>query len=100
MKIIMVEVGKEPYVTNIPHTLENMQKAVGGYIEAVYPWKDADPVALVCNEEGILLELPINRMLNDADGIVCNFFLCGLGDEDFEDMPEKLIDKYMAMFRL
>lgn len=98
MKIIMVEVGKEPYVTNIPHTLENMQKAVGGYIQAVCPWQD--PVALVCNEEGLLMGLPLNRMITDADGIVGNFFLCGIGAEDFEDMPEHLVDKYTELLRL
>ena len=26
------------------------------------------------------------------------FFICGLGEEDFTDMPDDLMDKYAAMF--
>lgn len=98
MRIMMVEIGKEPRMAEIPHTLESMQRVVGGYIQAVCPWQD--PVALVCNEEGLLMGLPLNRMITDADGIVGNFFLCGIGAEDFEDMPEQLVDKYMELMRL
>jgi hypothetical protein len=37
MKILIVESGKHPREADIPHTLEEMQRVVGGYIEAVYP---------------------------------------------------------------
>ena len=62
------------------HSLSEMQKAVGGSIQILYPFED--PVALVCNEEGKLLGLPANRALRDESGavydIVCGtFFLCG-----------------------
>ena len=40
--------------------------AVGGDIQAVYPYED--PVALICNEEGKLMGLPLNRALFDDDG--------------------------------
>ena len=43
----------------IDSDLESLQHEVGGYIEAMYP--DEDPVALVCNEEGKLEGLPLNR---------------------------------------
>ena len=45
---------------------EILQAAVGGDIQAVYPYED--PVALICNEEGKLLGLPLNRALFDDDG--------------------------------
>ena len=51
--------------------LESLQHEVGGYIEAIYPYKD--PAALVCNEEGKLEGLPLNRALRDEDGDIYRF---------------------------
>ena len=50
---------------------ESLQHEVGGYIEAIYPCED--PVALVCNEEGKLEGLPLNRALRDEDGDIYSF---------------------------
>ena len=49
MKILIVEPGKHPYEAEINCSLESLQKTVGGYIEAIYPFEDM--VALVCDEE-------------------------------------------------
>ena len=59
MKVVLVEVGKPAKITDIPHDLKAMQTIVEGPIQALYPWDD--PVALVCNEEGKLHGLPLNR---------------------------------------
>lgn len=100
MKIILVEPGKRPEVKEIPSTLQAMQKIVDGNIEAAYPFDD--PVALVCNEEGKLRRLPFNRWLerngNIIDAIVGTMFLCGIGEADFTDIPEELLDKYIEKF--
>ena len=64
--VLIVEPGKEPYVKEIDSGLESLQHEVGGCIEAIYPYED--PVALVCNEEGKLEGLPLNRALRDEDG--------------------------------
>lgn len=61
MKVLAVEPGKVPYETEIEGGLESLQQAVGGSIEAVYPYED--PVAVICNEEGKLIGLPTNRAL-------------------------------------
>ena len=45
MKILRVEPEKSPEIVDMEGTLEALQAAVGGYIEAVYPWDD--PVAIV-----------------------------------------------------
>ena len=79
-----------------------MQAFVGGAIQAIYPYED--PVAIVCHEEGKLLGLEYNRALRDETGavydILCGpFFVCGLGEEDFADLPEDLMDKYWQRFR-
>ena len=88
---------KTPTVQEIDASLESMQRIVGGDIEAVYPFDD--PVAIVCNEEGKLLSLPMNRALTDESGvpydIVCGtFFVVGIGDEDFTSLTEQQIEKY------
>ena len=80
MTVLLIEPGKTPRHTEIDGTLEGMQQVVGGYIQAIYPFED--PVALICNEEGKLLGLPLNRALKDGDGdiydiIAGTFFLCG-----------------------
>ena len=66
MNVLMVEPGKAPYETEISDGLEAMQAAVGGNIQAVYPYEDL--VGLVCNEEGKLEGLPLNRALRTEDG--------------------------------
>lgn len=97
MKILIVEPGRHPRKADIPHTLSNLQAVVGGYIQAIYPWDD--PVALVCDEEGLLKQREFNRYIDPEVVIFGTFFICGLGEEDFADLPDDLMDKYEAMFR-
>ena len=97
MKVLIVEPGKCPIRADIDHTLHNLQQVVGGYIQAIYPWDD--PVALVCDEEGLLKQRDFNRYAAPEVSIFGTFFICGLGEEDFADMPDDLMDKYEAMFR-
>ena len=96
MKILIVEPGKHPRRADIPHTLEEMQRIVGGYIQAVY-WFD-DPVALVCDDEGKLKGYELNRAVAGRDIIAGTFFICGLDAEDFTDLPDALAEKYEKLF--
>lgn len=78
MTVLLVQPGKYPVEITIPHTLQEIQKQVGGTIEIVYPWPDRS-VGLVCHDEGKLLGLPLNRALPEiSDTIAGNFLLCGL----------------------
>ena len=65
MTVLYVKPGEKPKHIEIENDLEALQRAVGGYIEAVYPYED--PVALIVNEEGKLSGLPLNRALRDED---------------------------------
>ena len=80
-----------------------MQSIVGGYIQAIYPFDD--PVALVANDDGKLLNLPANRGLRDKNGqiydILCGtFFLCGApADSDhFVSLTTEQIERYQKRF--
>ena len=84
MKVLIVEPRQRPRRADIPHTLDEMQHIVGGYIQAVY-WF-SDPVALVCDDEGKLKGAELNRYIAGKDIIAGTFFICGLGAEDFTDL--------------
>ncbi len=101
MKILVVEPMKPCEVREIPDTLEAMQDIVGGDIEAVYPFRE--PVAVVCNVNGKLLDLPYNRPLMDESGlpydIVCGtFFLAGVGTEDLVSLTDEQIQRYKLLY--
>lgn len=49
IEVLMVEPGQYPHMERIGFDLASLQKAVGGDIQAIYPY--ADPVALLCAEE-------------------------------------------------
>lgn len=97
----MVEPKKRPYVQEIDGSLASMQKLVGGTIQAVYPFDDA--VALVCHDEGKLLNLPYNRFLYNKNhqpyDVICGtFFVVGVGAEDFQSLTAQQIRKYHEMY--
>ena len=95
MKILIIEPGKHPRRADIPHTLEEMQRVVGGYIEALYPFDD--PVAIVCDEEGKNKNSRLNRAIAGIDVIAGTFFICGIDEEDFTDLPDDMAEKYEKM---
>ena len=105
MKVIVVEPKKKPMVQDIGSGLEYMQKIVGGSIEAIYPFEE--PVALICNEEGKLLNLPLNRALRDDEGNVYDiisgtFFLCAAPPDSnhFAGLTDQQVKTYMERFAM
>lgn len=96
MNVLVVEPGMAPYAKEI-NGLEQMQATVGGLIQAIYPFED--PVAVVCNEEGLLLGLDFNRsMPGGYGGVVGTFFVCGLGEEDFCSLTPEQMDRFKMYF--
>ena len=81
-----------PVVEELPD-LKAMQECVGGYIQAIYPWPGVE-AALVCDEEGLYHDASWNRYICDGVAIKGTFFICGLGAENFEDLPEDLLEKF------
>lgn len=102
MTVVACYPGKTAQVIEIDGSLESMQQFVGGYLQAVYPFDD--PVAIICNEEGKLNGLPLNRALYTEDGemvdIACgNIMIVGLGEEDFASLQGELLEKYLEKFK-
>ena len=92
MKVLILEPGKVAREADIDHDLQTMQEIVGGIITVTYPYEE--PVGVVCNDEGLLMGLPLNRKLDDYTIIAGTFFLCGLGEEDLTDLSPELMEKY------
>ena len=101
-KVVLVEPGKKARIVEMDLSLENMQKTVGGLIQAIYPYEDK--VALVCNDEGKLMNLPQNRALADENGdvydiIAGTFFICGLSEDNFAELTDELAEVYLKKFK-
>ena len=103
MRILLVEPGKTPVLKEIDGSLKSMQEIVGGTIQVLYPF--AEPVALVCNDEGKLLGLPLNRARRDEKGriydiVAGTFFLCGApeGSDRFESLSQQTGEAFQQHF--
>ena len=67
IKAYFMRTGYQGYFGEIQNTLETKQAYVGGLIQVVSINGVAD---LICNEEGKLLHLPVNRAFVDDNGEV------------------------------
>ena len=104
ISVVLLEPGKYPKLVEIEDTLEAMQETVDGYIEEYMPFDDE--VAIVCNEEGKVNGLPLNRAVygeNKAilDVIAGKFFIAyaPIESEKFQSMPKELARKYLEKFK-
>lgn len=101
IQVVLCEPRKKARIATIANTLSSLQQIVGGYIEAVYPFDD--PVAIICNEEGKINGLELNRALRDESGKVYDilagtFLVVGLGEEDFTSLSPEHQEKYRKLF--
>jgi hypothetical protein len=82
--------------------LKAKQDFVGGFIEATCP--SADPIAIICNENGKIENLPLNRALYTDDGqlydvIAGPMLVVGLTDSDFGSLRGDLLEKWEEKFK-
>ena len=101
MTVLLVKPHMYPQQVQIGCDLEDLQKAVGGDIEAVYPFNE--PVALVMHDEGKIMGKDLNRALRDGDGeiydiIAGDFLVVGLGEEDFSSLSPELMKQFEEHF--
>jgi hypothetical protein len=112
LRVILCKPGETAEVVEIEDELESMQDLVGGLIEPYDPfYSETDPryenVILVCNEEGKLMQLPLNRAIVDEDGRVMDvirgqFFLCyaPIESERFLSIPPDLEEEFLRKYEL
>lgn len=105
MKVLYIQVGKKPQVIEIKHTLNEMQRLVGGIISAYSPFDDGSVIIL--NDTGKIDGLEFNRVIYDENGeiadiIAGNFFICYAPPDkpDFSSLPDELIQKYSELFKI
>ena len=102
MKVLIVEPMQEPYVKEIDAGLKSLQKEVGGRIQALYPFEEE--AAVVCNDEGKINGMELNRVLRDDNGRIYDiiagpFLICGLDGDRFGSLPDELISKFSEQFK-
>ena len=102
MTVLVVEPLKEPYLKEISPGRSAMQQEVKGMIGAAYPFDD--PVALICNDEGKINGMELNRALRDDRGqlydiVAGSFLVAGLGEDDFTSLSPEMTEKYMEHFK-
>lgn len=96
-KILLFPVQAKPKVMDIAAGLDPMQSLVGGYIENVTL---EEGVGLICNEEGKLKSLPLNRYVEELrDTIRGPFFISRYNDEgETVDVTPEDVKKYTEKF--
>lgn len=102
MTVLVVEPEKKPYIKEIESGLESLQREVGGYIQAIYPFDS--PCAIVCDEEAKLKGSQINRALRDDEGhiydiVAGTFLIVGLGEENFTSLNPKEMKEMSELFQ-
>lgn len=102
MTVLVVESLQESYTKEIDSGLKQLQNEVGGNIQAVYPF--AEQAATICNEDGKIDELRLNRALYDAEGeiydiVAGTFLVVGLGEDNFASLSPELIKSMTEQFK-
>ena len=103
INVLICEPLTAPYMKEIGSELESLQAAVGGgLIQAIYPFEDQ--VALVCNEEGKINGMTLNRAVYGDEGqlldiIAGPFFIYGLTEDSFGSLSPELAEKYGNLYQ-
>lgn len=84
MKIVKKLPGMAAEVIDIEISLESLQKEVDGRIEAVTL---IEGTAFICNEEGRLLGMKPNIIINEV-GFVGPLLVVGVRGEHFSELPQ------------
>ncbi len=102
IRVLLLEPNRNAKEVRIGKSLEDLQRVVGGNIEAAYYFED--PVCLVCNEEGKINEMPLNRSVYDKDNnlldiIAGTAFICDCSGESFGSLNDEQMKKYKKIFK-
>ncbi len=101
IEVLLVSPGEYPEHVQIGTGLEDLQKAVGGFIQCIYPFEEQ--VGIICDEEGKLNGKPLNRALYGEDGnlqdiLAGDFLVVGLTEDSFGSLTSDQIKRYEKKF--
>ena len=99
MDVLLVSPGEYPREVQVGTELEDLQEAVGGMIECVYPFDEQ--VGLIVNEEGKFNGSLLNRALYSEDGkmvdvIAGDFLVVGLTEDNFGSLTPEQMQRHGA----
>lgn len=99
--MLLVNPGEAPKEVQLSSELKALQKAVKGMIEVTYPFKE--PVAIICNDEGKINKMELNRALRDEKGEVYDiiagpFLVAGLAEDDFRSLTKDELNRFEKRF--
>ena len=112
ISVVICRPGERAELTEIEEDLHAMQEIVGGLIQEYFPFHSEfderyDSVALVCNDEGKLMQMRPSRAIFDEDGriqdvIAGPFFICyaPIESETFMSLPDDLKEEMRQKFEL
>lgn len=94
--VLIVEPGQAPRKAIIDNTLESFQKVVGGLIE-FFPL-GIEGATGICNEEGILWQLPLNRYIPATQGIIFGPFIIAGDGADVKSLKPEQIAQALTLY--
>lgn len=102
IKVVLLEPDKYAKVAEIGTSLEELQAVVDGFIEPFYPFDEE--VCIVCNDEGKIAGMPLNRGVYDKDKnlldiIAGTAFICSCKGQYFGSLTDEQINKYKEEFK-
>ncbi|MBE6691121.1 MAG: DUF3846 domain-containing protein [Ruminococcaceae bacterium] len=83
IRVLIKQPGEKARWEEIENDYKTMQQIVGGYVERIRIFSD---LAILCNEEGKLRDLPYNLNVLGVDFVGTVIFV-GVGRKDFADCP-------------
>ena len=91
-----MEPGEPACEKQIGTRLEDLQAAVGGYIECVYAHDDQ--TLIVGNDEAKLLGMEGNRRLENGSILAGPFFVVGVQGENFRSLTDEETSRYLQRY--
>jgi hypothetical protein len=82
-RAVVIEPGKIPVIREI-EGFEEARKTIGGHVERIRMGK----FDCLCDEDGRMKGLPVNRPINGGQMIVGTFIVTKLGDDDLLPLTE------------
>ena len=103
IRVVLVEPGKYAREAEIGTSLSELQEVCDGLIQTFYPFEEM--VCIVCNDEGKINGMPLNRAIKDTetgeliDIIAGPFFICDCSTENFGSLSQEQMDRFLEQFK-